>query len=95
MTAALPDGPPAGKHEGSIYDLGYRGYEGPRLGRRAAIWALLTHSLRTAYGLGRNTRSKVMPVGLTLMALITLIKSTPLRSENILHSFKNASIVAR
>jgi len=70
MTAALPDGRPGGKHEGSIYDLGYRGYEGPRLGRRAAIGALLTHSLRTAYGLGRSTRSKVMPVGLTLMAIL-------------------------
>jgi ABC-2 type transport system permease protein len=70
MTAALPDGQPGRKHEGSIYDLGYRGYEGPRLGRRAAIGALLTHSLRTAYGLGRSTRSKVMPVGLTLMAIL-------------------------
>jgi ABC-2 type transport system permease protein len=55
---------------GSIYDLGYRGYEGPRLGRSAAITALFTHSLRTAYGLGRSTRSKVMPVGLTAMAIL-------------------------
>lgn len=55
---------------GSIYDLGYRGYEGPRLGRRSAIGALLTHSLRTAYGLGRSTRSKVAPVGITLMATL-------------------------
>jgi ABC-2 type transport system permease protein len=54
----------------SIYDLGYRGYVGPRLGRRAAIVALFTHSLRTAYGLGRNTRSKVMPVGLVLLAIL-------------------------
>ncbi len=55
---------------GSIYDLGYRGYEGPRLGRRAAVTALLTHTLRTAYGLGRNARSKIMPVGLVLLATL-------------------------
>jgi ABC-2 type transport system permease protein len=55
---------------GSIYDLGYRGYEGPRLGRRAAIWSLLVHSVRTAYGLGRSARSKIMPVAITVMAIL-------------------------
>ena len=60
---------PAGRG-GSIYDLGYQGYEGPRLGRRAAIAALLTHSVRTAYGLGRSARSKIMPVGLVLLAVL-------------------------
>ena len=34
-------------------------------------------------------------VGRILIALITLIRSTPLRSENRLHSFRNARIVAR
>lgn len=55
---------------GSIYDLGYRGYEGPRLGRRGAIAALLTHSLRTAYGLGRGARSKVVPMGIAVLAIL-------------------------
>ncbi len=55
---------------GSIYDLGYRGYEGPRLGRRAAVTALLVHSVRTAYGLGRSARSKALPVGLVLAAIL-------------------------
>lgn len=55
---------------GSIYDLGYRGYEGPRLGRRAAFTSLITHSLRTAYGLGRSVRSKVMPMGLVVLATL-------------------------
>ena len=55
---------------GSIYDLGYRGYEGPRLGRRAAVGALLINTLRTAYGLGRNARSKIVPVGLVLLAIL-------------------------
>jgi ABC-2 type transport system permease protein len=70
MTVTPTGGQPDQSHSGSIYDLGYRGYEGPRLGRRAAILALLTHSLRTAYGLGRNTRSKVMPIGLTVLAIL-------------------------
>ena len=34
-------------------------------------------------------------VGRTLMALMTLIRSTPLRSANKLHSSRNANIVAR
>lgn len=55
---------------GNIYDLGYRGYEGERLGRRGAIIALLTHSLRTAYGLGRGARSKVVPMGLAVFAVL-------------------------
>jgi ABC-2 type transport system permease protein len=70
MTAPSSGGLPAVDRGSSIYDLGYRGYEGPRLGRSAAIAALLTHSVRTAYGLGRNTRSKVMPVGLVLLAIL-------------------------
>lgn len=55
---------------GSIYDLGYRGYEGPRLGRRSAVVSLLTHSVRTAYGLGRGARSKLVPMGLALFAIL-------------------------
>ena len=70
MTAAPLPQRPGGGRGGSIYDLGYRGYEGPRLGRRAAVGALLIHTLRTAYGLGRNTRSKIVPVGLVLLAIL-------------------------
>jgi len=70
VTASPLEGRSGGDRGGSIYDLGYRGYEGPRLGRRAAVTALLTHTLRTAYGLGRNTRSKVMPVGLVVFAIL-------------------------
>ncbi len=32
--------------------------------------SLLTHSVRTAYGLGRSARSKVLPVAIVLMALL-------------------------
>lgn len=54
---------------GAIYDLGYRGYDGPRLGRSAAVATLFWHSLRAAFGWGRSGRSKIVPWGLTAFAL--------------------------
>lgn len=53
-----------------IYDLGYRGYDGPRLGRPYATWSLFTASLRAAFGLGRPARSKIAPWGLAALALL-------------------------
>lgn len=55
---------------GSIYDLGYRRYEGVRLGRSSALLALYTHSLRSCFGLGRRTTSKIIPIGLTILVFI-------------------------
>jgi ABC-2 type transport system permease protein len=55
---------------GAIYDLGYRGYDGPRLGRRAAFATLFWSSLRAAFGLGRSGRSKVVPWGLSAIMLV-------------------------
>jgi ABC-2 type transport system permease protein len=55
---------------GAIYDLGYRGYDGPRLGRRAALATLFWSSLRAAFGLGRSGRSKVVPWGLSAIMLV-------------------------
>jgi ABC-2 type transport system permease protein len=58
---------------GNIYDLGYRSYEGPRLGRRHAIRALFGHTLRTCYGIGRGGRSKIAPFILLALATIPAI----------------------
>jgi ABC-2 type transport system permease protein len=55
---------------GAIYDLGYRGYDGPRLGRRAVVGTLFRASLRAAFGLGRSGRSKVVPWGLSAIMLV-------------------------
>jgi ABC-2 type transport system permease protein len=55
---------------GAIYDLGYQGYDGPRLGRRAAVATLFWASLRAAFGLGRSGRSKLVPWGLTAIMLV-------------------------
>ncbi len=55
---------------GAIYDLGYRHYEGVRLGRRAAVATIFVASLRAAFGLGRGGRSKIVPWGLTAIILV-------------------------
>jgi ABC-2 type transport system permease protein len=53
---------------GSIYDLGYRRYEGPRLGRAHAVRSLFWHSLRSTWGIGRGARSKIAPIALAFLA---------------------------
>jgi ABC-2 type transport system permease protein len=45
-----------------IHNIGYRTYEGPRLGRAYARRSLFAQSLRGAYGLGRSAKSKVLPM---------------------------------
>jgi ABC-2 type transport system permease protein len=63
----------AGSATGSIYDIGYRGYDGPRLGRTHAIRSLFTHTLRSTYGLGRGTRAKLAPIILGTFALLPAV----------------------
>ncbi len=47
---------------GVIHDIGYRHYDGPRLGAPYIIRSLFVSSLKGAYGFGRSARSKVMPL---------------------------------
>ena len=58
---------------GSIYDLGYRSYEGPRLGRAHAIRSLVVHSFRTTFGLGRSGRAKAAPFFFGAIALLPAV----------------------
>ena len=46
---------------GSIYDLGYRHYDGPRRGRLYASWSLYVDSLRGIWGFGRPMSAKAAP----------------------------------
>jgi ABC-2 type transport system permease protein len=66
MTATAPP-------TGSIYDLGYRRYEGPRLGRAYAIRSLIVDSFRSMYGLGRGGRAKVAPFALGALAVLPAV----------------------
>ncbi|MFF6780945.1 ABC transporter permease subunit [Streptomyces sp. NPDC012510] len=60
---ALTGGQPARAGEQSrIHNIGYRSYDGPRLGRAYARRSLFSQSLRGAYGLGRSAKSKVLPM---------------------------------
>jgi ABC-2 type transport system permease protein len=53
---------------GVIHDLGYRGYDGPRLGRAQIVKALTWHSFRSAFGIGRGLKGKIIP----LLAVIAM-----------------------
>lgn len=53
---------PASGPAASIHNIGYRHYDGARLGRSYARRSLFSQSLRGAYGLGRSARSKVLPM---------------------------------
>ena len=65
---------------GSIYDLGYRHYEGRRHGRWWAVWSLYVEGMRGVWGFGRPMTAKAAPfilAGLySLAALIQLAFSS-------------------
>jgi len=58
---------------GAVYDRGYRPYEGPRGGRRAAAIALWRLSVRRALGLRRSWRQKVFPWLLLAIATVPAV----------------------
>ncbi|WP_126688174.1 ABC transporter permease [Nocardioides ferulae] len=73
MSTSPPE-PAAVAPSAVIHDLGYRPYEGPRLGAGAVSWAFFVTGLRHCFGLGRSGRSKVLPmILLALMLLPALI----------------------
>lgn len=55
---------------GVIHNIGYRRYEAIRLGRPAIVRALVWHSLRSAFGIGRGAKAKIFPA--LLFGLICL-----------------------
>ncbi|MGO8958232.1 MAG: hypothetical protein ACLQFR_12810 [Streptosporangiaceae bacterium] len=55
---------------GVIHNIGYRRYDGARLGRAQILRALIWHSFRAAFGIGRGAKAKIFPV--LLFALLCL-----------------------
>ncbi|MFD3512633.1 ABC transporter permease [Streptomyces sp. NPDC058657] len=53
---------PPGADPTRIHNIGYRKYDGQRLGRSYARRSLYSQSLRGAFGLGRSAKSKVLPM---------------------------------
>jgi ABC-2 type transport system permease protein len=72
---------PESQAVGVIHDLGYRRYDGPRLGRAQIVRALTWHSFRSAWGIGRGIKAKIVP----FLAFIAMC----------LPAFANAFAVAR
>ncbi|MDH2423837.1 ABC transporter permease [Sphaerisporangium sp. TRM90804] len=60
---------------GVIHDIGYRHYDGQRLGRGHALSALTLNSLRGVFGLGRTARAKIMPFLLAGVMMLPAVVS--------------------
>jgi ABC-2 type transport system permease protein len=71
--APLTAAPALAGATGVIHDIGYQSYSGVRLGRRYAVRSLYVHSLRTAFGLGRSAKAKVLPVGILAVSCIAAL----------------------
>ncbi|MEF9912099.1 ABC transporter permease [Streptomyces sp. P5-A9] len=64
----------AGNDTSRIHNIGYRSYDGVRLGRAYARRSLYSQTLRGSFGLGRSAKSKVLPMLLCgVMCLVSLI----------------------
>jgi len=74
---------------GVIHDLGYRRYDGRRLGRAQIARALCWHSLRSAFGIGRGVKAKIIPViAFGIMCLPAIVNAVAVAT-----SASHASIV--
>jgi ABC-2 type transport system permease protein len=69
---------------GEIYDRGYQHYDGPRLGRRHAFWALARYSMKRALGIKKGWTSKVVPI--LLYVAVALVVVIPLGVEAFIPS---------
>ncbi len=71
-----------GAPTGSIYDLGYRHYEGERHGRAYSLYSLYLESLRSIFGFGRSASAKAWP--LILLGLYSLLAVLQLAFSSII-----------
>jgi len=61
------------ERHGVVYDLGYRRYDGPRLGRRGAIMATLRDGAFRILGIHRKARHKILPFLLLALAVLPAV----------------------
>ncbi|WP_298455330.1 ABC transporter permease [uncultured Cellulomonas sp.] len=82
-----PQLPPQAAGGGVIHDIGYRHYDGPRLGTRYVQRSLFVDGLRGAYGLGRSMRSKIMPLlllaAMCLPAIVLVVVTTVVGGDDL------------
>ena len=53
--------PEATRREGTVFDIGYQDYTGPREGLNRARLSVIKNGVRTSLGLGRGAFAKVLP----------------------------------
>lgn len=74
MTTEAPDRHDAPARGGTVFDIGYQRYTGPREGRGRARLAIYKDGVRTALGLGRGARAKILPwLFIAILAFIALV----------------------
>ncbi|MFJ9039838.1 ABC transporter permease subunit [Streptomyces sp. NPDC102406] len=80
-----------------IHNIGYRHYDGARLGRAYARRSLFSQSLRGAYGLGRSAKSKVLPMLLFVVmcvpALIMVAVAVATKAKDLPVDYTRYAIV--
>jgi ABC-2 type transport system permease protein len=64
-----------------IHDIGYRRYQGPRLGRGSVFAALYVHGMRAAFGLGRTFKAKIFPWSVAGIMLVVGVVSAAVKSQ--------------
>lgn len=73
---------------GVIHDIGYKPYTGPRHGRAQIIRSLYWYSLRSAFGIGRPLRARIIPslvsVVMMLPAAISIYKVATIGGDPVL-----------
>jgi ABC-2 type transport system permease protein len=75
-------GQPSPDSAGVIHDIGYRQYDGQRLGRGHMFMALTWQGLRASFGIGRGARAKIVPLILfVLMCLPAAVSAVALATN--------------
>lgn len=77
MSEATAQTEPGSAHGGTVFDIGYQPYTGVREGRSRGRRAIFTDGVRTALGIGRGGRAKILPwlfiVALSALGLVFAI----------------------
>jgi len=74
MSEGIAQAQPGSAHGGTVFDIGYQPYTGVREGRSRGRCAIFNDGVRTALGIGRGGRAKILPwffiVALSALGLV-------------------------
>lgn len=60
--------------EGTVFDIGYQHYDGPREGRNRARLSVYKDGLKNSLGLGRGARAKILPwLFISVLVMVALV----------------------